>query len=149
MHFYWYVRISLYYHFTFSASSIRQMFEYSRMNHGFDSTNLWRCMVWQIHDLTSNIRIFEFDRVKIPFTGDPQFRDPPNAATRSSNVAAQRHLRITQRHLGIAQPLSHEDRSWFIAQPRLGIVWLQKCSCSQHLSRTTGYSHHCAIKNEV
>ena len=30
------------------------------------------------------------------------------------------------------------------AQPRLGIVWLQKCSCSQHLSRATGYSH-CAI----
>ena len=34
----------------------------------FDSTNLWRCTVWQIHDSTSNIRIFEFDRVKIPFT---------------------------------------------------------------------------------
>ena len=34
-------------------------------------------------------------------------------------------------------------------QPRLGIVWLQKCSCSQHLSHTTGYNHHCAIKNEV
>jgi len=58
-----------YHHFTFSTSPIRQMFEHSRMNHGFDSTNLWRrIMVWQIHDSTSNIRIFGFDRVKIPFT---------------------------------------------------------------------------------
>ena len=39
------LHISLYHHFTFSASLIRQMFEYSRMNHGFDSTNLWRRMV--------------------------------------------------------------------------------------------------------
>jgi len=30
-----------------------------------------------------------------------------------------------------------------------GIGWLQKWSCSEHLSRTTGYSHFCAIKNDV
>ena len=51
-----------------SASPIHPMFEYLRTNHGFDSTNLWRCTVWQIQDSTSNIRIFGFDRVRIPFT---------------------------------------------------------------------------------
>ena len=63
------VRISLYHRFTFLAPPICQIFEYSRLNHGFDSTNLWRCTVRQIPDSTSNIRIFGFDRVKIPFTG--------------------------------------------------------------------------------
>src|SRR5204863_7659438 len=51
-----------------TSSGLCQMFEYSRTNRGFDLTNLWRHTVWQIHDLTSNIRIFGFDRVKIPFT---------------------------------------------------------------------------------
>ncbi len=51
-----------------SASPLGQIFEYSRTNHGFDSTNLWTHMVWQIHDSSSNIRIFRFDRVKMPFT---------------------------------------------------------------------------------
>jgi hypothetical protein len=51
-----------------TSLSVCQIFEYLTINRGFDSTNLWRHMVWQIHDLTSNIRIFGFDRVKMPFT---------------------------------------------------------------------------------
>jgi len=62
--FYWDVLLCI----TTSASPVCQMFEYSRTNHGFDSTNIWRCTVWQIHDSTSNIRIFGFDRVKMSFT---------------------------------------------------------------------------------
>ena len=35
--------------------------------------NLWRQMVWQIDGLTSNIRIFEFDRAKMLFTAVRQW----------------------------------------------------------------------------
>ena len=31
-------------------------------------TNLWRCTVRQIRDLTSNIRIFDLEQTKMPFT---------------------------------------------------------------------------------
>ena len=61
--FYWHTSL-----YITNWSNIR-IFEYSMINHGFDSTNLWTCMVWQIHDSSLNIRIFGFDRVKIPFTG--------------------------------------------------------------------------------
>src|SRR5271170_8137406 len=56
------------------ALPIRRTFEYSRTNQGFDSTNLWRHMIRRIHDSASNIRIFGFDRIKMPFTayGDYQ-----------------------------------------------------------------------------
>src|SRR5271170_7816839 len=50
------------------ALPIRRTFEYSRTNQGFDSTNLWRHMIRRIHDSASNIRIFGFDRIKMPFT---------------------------------------------------------------------------------
>src|SRR5271170_701227 len=50
------------------ALPIRRTFEYSRTNQRFDSTNLWRHMIRRIHDSASNIRIFGFDRIKMPFT---------------------------------------------------------------------------------
>src|SRR5271170_4130699 len=53
--------------FTFLFHVIR-MFEYSRTNQGFDSTNLWRYMIRRIHDSATNIRIFGFSRIKMPFT---------------------------------------------------------------------------------
>src|SRR5271170_8066171 len=49
---------------------IIRIFKYSRTNQGFDSTNLWRRMIRRIHDSASNIRIFGFDRIKMPFTAN-------------------------------------------------------------------------------
>src|SRR5271169_6238915 len=56
------------FHLPISCNPNIQMFEYSRTNQGFDSTNLWRHMIRRIHDSASNIRIFGFDRIKMPFT---------------------------------------------------------------------------------
>ena len=45
------------------SSPVCQIFEYSRTNQQIRIRT-----VWQVHDSTSNIRIFGFDWVKMPFT---------------------------------------------------------------------------------
>ena len=69
-----------------------QMFKYSRKRHRFDLTNLRKDTIWRIQDLTSNIQIFEFDRVKMPFTGGSI--DAPHLSLRTPTVHARNEERV-------------------------------------------------------
>src|SRR5271170_6519795 len=102
--------------------------------HGFDSTNIWRRMVRRIEYSTPNIRIFGFDRIKMPFTGmfyetmsmPPMKKDVKQSTTSLISITLSKGIcesRLAKRAMHILNLGSYLGRK-FRTKRRL-MFWLQ------------------------
>src|SRR5208282_1242310 len=137
-------------HFTFSILPIRQIFEYSRTNRGFDSTNLWRRMIRLFHDSTSNIRIFGFDRIKIDITEyDEDVLEEPTTPDQSIKPSNPKFSSSTQESQGepSTKKLLDDSLGDTIFALRGGVSYLNWLSSRIRMHLFQRYVKQCPFSN--